>query len=205
MYLHPARHSLPYNVDTTFTIHIELCYPSLDVQSCQLSDSVEHFALVALNPTMTRSNGHNASCSLKCPFQWPTHNHSAALDYHRPFNVDLSIHFSNQTVAKVPQSSINLYSCEGLASNCTSCLQLDPSFACVWCHNRCQFNNSTVKCTNHRQCFTAVIQTIEPVLLPISGGTLVTIHGKYFDLAGLSIDISGVPCQLIDEESSNEK
>ena len=205
MYLHSASHSLAYNVDTTFTVHIEPCQPSVDVQSCQLSSRVEHFALIASNPTMIRSTVHNASCSLKCPFRWSTHNHSAPFEHQRPFDVELSIQFSNQTVTKVPQSKMNLYSCEGMSSNCTTCLQLDPSFACVWCHNRCQFNNSTVKCTNHRQCFTAVIQTIEPMLLPISGGTLVTIHGKYFDVTGLSIDIAGVPCQLIDEESSNEK
>ena len=69
----------------------------------------------------------------------------------------------------------------------------------------CIFKNQSIKCLNNQECLSPIIQTIEPLILPINGGTLVTIKGKYFDLFDLSIYIADIPCQLIEEESSNNK
>jgi hypothetical protein len=62
-----------------------------------------------------------------------------------------------------------------------------------------------MKCFNNQECLSPIIQKIEPLTLPIHGGTIVTIKGKYFDLFHLSIYIADIPCQLIEEESSNNK
>jgi hypothetical protein len=66
-------------------------------------------------------------------------------------------------------------------------------------------NQTIINCPNNQECLIPIIQTIEPVLLPIHGGTLMTIKGKHFDLFNLSIQLADVPCQLIEEESSNNK
>ncbi|CAF3086708.1 unnamed protein product [Rotaria sp. Silwood2] len=97
-----------------------------------------------------------------------------------------------------------------MALNCTSCLQLDPSFSCIWCNNMCMFKNQTtitnkLICPNSQECLSPIIETIEPLLLPMNGGTLVTIKGNHFDLFNLSIYLADIPCHLIEEESSNTK
>ena len=73
-----------------------------------------------------------------------------------------------------------------MAFNCTSCVQLDPSFGCTWCNNKCMFKNQSIKCANNRECLLPMIEIIEPLVLPTNGGTLVTIKGKHFDLFDVS-------------------
>jgi hypothetical protein len=65
--------------------------------------------------------------------------------------------------------------------------------------------NQSIKCLDNPECLSPIIQKIEPLILPINGGTLVTIKGKHFDLFQLTIQIADIPCQLIDEESSSNK
>ncbi|CAF4951933.1 unnamed protein product, partial [Rotaria magnacalcarata] len=60
-------------------------------------------------------------------------------------------------------------------------------------------------CPNSQECLSPNIHTIEPLLLPLNGGTLVTIKGKNFDLCNLSIRLADVPCHLVQEESSNNR
>ena len=62
-----------------------------------------------------------------------------------------------------------------MALNCTSCLQLNPSYGCIWCNNMCMFKNQSVKCADNQKCLVPIIQMIEPVILPTQGGTLMTI------------------------------
>jgi len=67
------------------------------------------------------------------------------------------------------------------------------------------FKNQSVQCSNNQECLLPIIQKIEPFILPMNGGTLVTIKGKHFNLVHLSINIADIPCQLIEEESSHNK
>jgi hypothetical protein len=65
--------------------------------------------------------------------------------------------------------------------------------------------NQSKICSNNQKCLLPSIENIDPLILPMNGGTLVTIKGKHFNLFNLSIYIADVPCQLIDDESSSNK
>ncbi len=205
MYLQQSINRLAYHVDKTLNIHIEQCNQSIKIHSCQLYDHRKRFSLIESNPILIREVNENNLCLLKCSFQWSSYQNSYSIVSNRPLKLDLSIDFSNKITFVIPHTHISLYHCERMAFNCTSCRQLDSSFGCIWCNNKCMFKNQSVKCANNRECLLPIIQTIEPLILPMSGGTLVTIKGKHFDLFGLSIHIADIPCQLIEEESSQEK
>ncbi|CAF0888901.1 unnamed protein product [Rotaria sordida] len=205
IYLQQSINHLVHHIDKTFIIYIEQCKQSIEINSCHLFDYRKRFSLKATNPLLIRSINENNLCLLKCLFQWSNSNNFHQISFHRPLNLHLSIQFSNKTISMIPHTHISLYHCEHMALNCTSCLQLDPSYECNWCNNMCMFKNQSEKCLKNQECLLPVIQTIEPLILPMNGGTLVTIKGKNFDLFGLSIHIADVPCQLIEEESSNNK
>ncbi|CAF3426598.1 unnamed protein product [Rotaria sp. Silwood1] len=205
MYLQQPINRLVYHIAKTLIIHIEQCSQSIDIDSCHLYDYRKRFSLIETQPILIRSINESNLCSLKCLFQWSNSNNFHQISFHRPLNLHLSIQFSNKTISMIPHTHISLYHCEHMALNCTSCLQLDPSYECSWCNNMCMFKNQSEKCSNNQECLLPVIQTIEPLILPMNGGTLVTIKGKNFDLFGLSIQIANIPCQLIEEESSNNK
>jgi len=202
IYLQQSIHYLTYNIDKTFNIHIEQCNQYLNIISCQLYDHRKRFLITTFNRILIRSNNETNFCLLKCLFQ---QSNLHQIPFYRSLNLQLSIQYSNKTTAIIPHTHISLYHCEHLALNCTSCLQLNPSYDCIWCNNRCIFKNQSIKCSNKQECLLPIIQKIEPLILPINGGTLVTIKGKYFNLFHLSIDIADIPCQLIEEESSNNK
>jgi hypothetical protein len=202
MYLQPSIDHLAYNITKTLIIHIEECNRSLDINSCELYDHRKRVLLIESNPELIRSDKENNLCLLKCSFQWLN---IPQISFHRSLKLHLSIQFSNQTKTVIPHTHISLYDCQHMALNCTSCLQLNPSYGCIWCNNMCMFKNQSVKCLDNQKCLVPIIQMIEPLILPTHGGTLVTIKGKYFDLFDLSISIADVPCQIIEEESSREK
>ncbi len=199
MYLQSSKIHLAYYIDTTLIIHIEQCNPSMNIHSCQLNDHRKRLSLIALNPLLTPLIN---SCLLKCFFQWLN---SSQITFYRPLNLQLSIEYFNQTVSIIPNTQISLYQCEHLALNCSSCLQLNPSYGCTWCNNQCILKTHSIKCLNNHQCLSPIIEKIDPLILPINGGTLVTIKGKYFDLFQLTIKIADIPCQLIEEESTSNK
>ncbi|CAF2855683.1 unnamed protein product [Rotaria sp. Silwood2] len=205
IYLQQTINRLVYHIDKTLFIHIEQCNQSTEIKSCHLYDYRKRFSLIETKPMLIRSINENNLCLLKCLFQWSNSNNFHQISFHRPLNLHLSIQFSNKTISIIPNTHISLYHCEHMALNCTSCLQLDPSYECSWCNNMCMFKNQSEKCLNNQECLLPVILTIEPLVLPMNGGTLVTIKGKNFDLFGLSIQIADIPCQLIEEESSNNK
>ncbi len=202
MYLQQSKIHLAYNIDTTLIIHIEQCNPLLNIHSCQLYDHRKRLSLTALNPLLIPSTNQTNSCLLKCFFQWLN---TPQITFHHPLNLHLSIEYSNQTISIIPNTQISLYQCKHLALNCSTCLQLNPSYGCIWCDNQCMLKNQSIKCLDNPECLPPIIQKIEPLILPINGGTLVTIKGKHFDLFQLAIQIADIPCQLIDEESSSNK
>ncbi|CAF3432092.1 unnamed protein product [Rotaria socialis] len=205
IYLQQSRNRLAYHVDKTFIVHIEQCNQSVNISSCYLYDHRKRFSLFESNPVLIRSVNENNLCLLICSFQWSNSKNFNQISFHRPLNLYLSIQFSNKTISMIPHTPISLYHCEHMALNCTSCLQLDPSYECTWCNNMCMFKNQSRTCSTNSECLMPIIHTIEPLILPMNGGTLVTMKGKYFDLFGLSIQIADVPCQLIEQESSTNK
>lgn len=205
LYLQQSKNRLAYYIDKTFTVHIEQCNQSVNITSCYLYDHRKRFLLIESNPKLIPSKMENNLCFLKCSFRWSNSKNFHQISFHRPLNLHLSIQFSNKTVALIPQTQISLYHCEHMALNCTSCLQLDPSYECSWCNNMCLLKNQSLQCSANPECLMPIIQTVEPLTLPLNGGTLVTIKGKYFDIYGISIQIADIPCQLIEQESSHNR
>jgi hypothetical protein len=208
MYLQQSINRLALNDKRILTVQIEQCTENLYINSCQLNDYRKRVVFFSTSSMILKSPYENNLCLLKCSFQLSNFDHFHQLSFYRPLHLDLSVEFTNQTSMVIPRTHISLYHCERLALNCTSCLQLDPSYGCIWCNNMCLFHNHTNQsiCNKKNQeCLSPIIETIEPLLLPINGGTLVTIKGKHFDLLNLSIHLVDVPCHLIEEECSNNK
>ncbi|CAF0806289.1 unnamed protein product [Adineta steineri] len=209
IYLQQPINRLAYNNTKNLIIHMEECNEELNISSCQLNDNRKRLKFTSLNPTFIRSTNENHLCFIKCSFDLINSEKFSQISFHRPLHLDLSIELVNKTSIIIPRTHISLYDCERMGFNCTSCLQLDPSFGCIWCNNMCMFKNQTSKnqlnCPQSQECLLPIIQDIEPLLLPMNGGTLVTIKGKNFDLFNISISLIDVPCLLIEEESSNNK
>ena len=205
IYLKQSIARLAYRVNKTFTIHIEKCNQLLNVNSCRLYNRRKQFSLTELNPILVRPNNKTDLCLLKCSFQWSSFNNIHQLSFDQPLYLHLSIQFSNKTILMIPHTRITMYRCQHMAFTCTSCLQLDPSYDCIWCNNMCMSKNQSESCSVNRQCLLPIIQTVEPLILPMNGGTLVTITGKNFDQVELSIHIADILCQLIEEECSHDK
>jgi len=201
-YLRESMNYLAYQVDKIFEIHIEQCQPSMNIKSCQLFDHRKRFLLTTNRFELIRSIDEQHFCLLKCSFHW---TNSPRFIFHRSMNLHFALEFLDQTTSIIPHTHISLYSCSHLAVNCTSCLQLNPSYGCTWCNNQCMLRNQSMKCLDNHQCSLPIIEQIEPRILPLAGGSLVTIQGKYFDLFQTSIHVADVPCLIIEEESSDTK
>ncbi|CAF2092165.1 unnamed protein product [Rotaria magnacalcarata] len=209
IYLQQSINRLAYNHNKTISIHVDQCNENMSINSCQLNDHQKRFSFMSSQSKFTKSTYENHLCLLECSFDLSNLENSHQISFYRPTHLDLSIEFTNKTSYTIPRTHIALYDCERMALNCTSCIQLDPTFGCVWCNNMCMFKNQTIKnkliCPNSQECLSPNIHTIEPLLLPLNGGTLVTIKGKNFDLFNLSIRLADVPCHLVQEESSNNR
>jgi hypothetical protein len=188
---------------------MEQCHQGLNISSCQLNDYRKRLVFISSNPILIKPTNENHLCLLKCSFELTNSNNDHQISFHRSLHLDLSIQFLNETSLTIPRTHISLYHCERMGLNCTSCLQLDPSFGCIWCNNMCMFKNQTIRnqliCPHSEECLLPFIQEIEPLVLPMNGGTLVTIKGQNFDLFNLSVHLVDVPCHLIDEDSSTNK
>lgn len=209
IYLRHSVNRLAFNTDRSLAVHFEQCYDGLNVQSCRLTDYRKRFIFPSSNATVVPSTDESHLCFIHCSFELKGSDTVPQPAFHRPLHLDLSLQLPNDTAMTIPRSHIALYQCERLALNCTSCLQLDASFGCIWCNNACMLKNQTVRdrlvCPHSQECLVPVVDDVEPLLLPMNGGTLVTIKGKNFDLFNLTIQLVDVPCALIEEESSTDK
>lgn len=209
MYLQHSINRLPLNTNQTLIIHFDQCDQPFDVNFCQLNDYRKRLQFLSSTATWMKIPNVAHLCLLKCAFELIQTQNLHPMVFHRPLHLDLSVQSSNETLISIPRSHTSLYHCERMALNCTSCSQLDSSFGCVWCNNRCMLKSEAttqeISCVNRRECLVPIIDSVEPLLLPINGGTMVTIHGKHFDLFNLTITLADVPCRLIREESSNDK
>ena len=210
IYLQQSINRLALQTNQTLTIDFDQCEEIFNVDNCQLNDYRQRLSFVSKSVDLQSASNQSKLCKLKCSFDLSKSSETFnGIQFHRPLHLNLTIQLSNETIVSLSRSHISLYQCESMALNCTSCLQLDPSFGCIWCNNMCMLKNQTIAqkmiCSQQQECLTPTIQTIEPLILPISGGTIITIKGKHFNLFNLSIIVADVPCQLIEGESSNEK
>ncbi|UJR25406.1 hypothetical protein I4U23_006753 [Adineta vaga] len=209
IYLQQSINRLALYDKKNLIVHIEQCQKEFYVQSCRLNDYRKRFVFMSANSMVVQSTDENHLCIVKCTFELKNSAIFSQISFHRPLHLDLSLESINKTLISIPRTHISLYHCERMGVNCTSCLQLDASYGCVWCNNMCMFKNHTLEkqitCPIQQECLVPIIEDIEPLLLPINGGTLVTIKGKHFDLFNLTIQLVDISCQLIEEESSDEK
>ena len=206
MYLQHSINRLPLNTNQTLIVHFDQCDRLFDVNFCQLNDYRKRLQFISSTPTWAKMPN---LCLLNCSFELTYRQNLQPMLFYRPLHLDLSVQFSNETLINIPRPHTSLYHCERMALNCTSCSQLDSSFGCIWCNNRCMLKGETsaeeIACAHRRECLLPIIDAVEPLLLPINGGTTVVIHGKNFDLFNLTISLAEVPCLLIEEESSTDR
>ncbi len=159
IYLQQTINRLAYNENKTLTIQMEQCDENLNVDSCQLNDHRKRFLFFSINAKFIKSSNDDHLCLLDCSFQLSDIDNFHQVSFHRPLHLELSIQFTNKTSVIIPRTHISLYHCERMGLNCTSCLQLDPSYGCVWCNNMCMFKNQTDQftCLNNQECLSPVI------------------------------------------------
>lgn len=122
-------------------------------------------------------------------------------------NFTLELRQDQELIDKVP---LTVYKCSVMASDCSSCLALDPKYGCTWCADGCHYgDHCPVRPTKARAdmlCNTPVILNFEPSSGPIEGGTRITIVGK--DLGSRIQDVQGrvivgsSKCKVVDYEVS---
>ena len=142
MYLEHSINRLALNDKRTLIVHIEQCEGNFSIDSCQLNDYRKRLVFIATNPIFVKSFSDHHLCLLKCSFELSSMDNFHQLSFHRPLHLDLSIQFTNKTSMIIPRTHVSLYHCERLALNCTSCVQLDPSYGCIWCNNMCMWQKS---------------------------------------------------------------
>lgn len=109
-----------------------------------------------------------------------------------------------------------VYRCQGLASNCGFCLELDEKYKCGWCSkggdstsDTCQIkeqcNNGTQWLDKQQVCPNPRIIDFEPKAGPYEGGTTITIKGINLGRAfediengvGISYEMNGKPIGFV--------
>ncbi|KAM4747693.1 plexin-B2 isoform 1-T2 [Rhinophrynus dorsalis] len=97
--------------------------------------------------------------------------------------------------------NVNLYNCFYGRSDCSLCLAADPKYKCVWCDNRCVYEE---KCrgTPTAVCPAPVITDFEPKAAPMNGGIRLTIKGSNLGITPADVEdikVAGLPCAFIEE------
>ncbi|CAD5226439.1 unnamed protein product [Bursaphelenchus xylophilus] len=119
----------------------------------------------------------------------------------------LELKRDKELIDKIP---ITAFKCSIMASDCSSCLALDPRFQCTWCAGGCHFDeNCPVRPSKAKAdtlCTAPVIDSFSPIAGPIEGGTVIEIRGR--DLGSRIQDVQdrvmvgSSKCRVIDYEVS---
>jgi hypothetical protein len=205
IYLTPAIQYLSEQTNATLTVQIRKCNASWQIQSCQLHHHRRRILLRSSEAILQREPDDATLCSVHCSFDQLGHGQTKPITDAAASLLDLSVHFMHRKRLSIPQTHIVFYRCSSLASNCSACMQLDPAYGCTWCQNTCTLKSQVDRCLNTEQCMMPTITRVEPTLLPIHGGSLVTLHGAYFELANISITLANIPCRLIVNQSAADK
>ncbi|PAV76209.1 hypothetical protein WR25_21348 [Diploscapter pachys] len=76
----------------------------------------------------------------------------------------------------IDETKVTFYQCSSLASDCSTCISLNPSLHCSWCEGRCSYN--CTKASEKVICDRPKILKFSPKSGPLDGGTLVEIEGR---------------------------
>ncbi|KAL5013522.1 hypothetical protein ScPMuIL_007792 [Solemya velum] len=97
------------------------------------------------------------------------------------------------------EAILQVYKCQQLHKDCSTCLSPNDHYNCLWCQNGCQ---SAHECTSPAdRCPRPFIESIDPKSGLKDGGTLVTIQGTELGSSEAdvySVLIGDVPCVLKD-------
>ncbi|VDK62047.1 unnamed protein product, partial [Onchocerca ochengi] len=108
----------------------------------------------------------------------------------------------------IDKSSVTIYNCDLMASDCSTCLSLDPSWKCAWCDGTCQFSihcqQSAIWQSPDLICGRPIIDTFEPQSGPMEGGTRIEIRGRDLgsslgEIKG-RVFVAGSKCEVIEFE-----
>ncbi|CAD5219426.1 unnamed protein product [Bursaphelenchus okinawaensis] len=110
----------------------------------------------------------------------------------------------------IDKFTVTSYKCSVMASDCSTCLALDPRYKCTWCSGGCHFDDHCPvrpsKAKADILCTAPVIESFHPVSGPIEGGTVIEIKGR--DLGSRIQDVQDrvmvgtSKCRVIDYEIS---
>ncbi|KAI3411975.1 hypothetical protein GPALN_002029 [Globodera pallida] len=114
----------------------------------------------------------------------------------------------------VDATTVTIFKCSLMASDCSRCVALDARFACTWCDGGCR--HSTKCLLGHdaggaamaadELCTAPAIREFSPLSGPLEGGTVVDIRGR--DLGSRlqdvqdRVQVAGVPCRVLHYEVS---
>ncbi|XP_066447962.1 plexin-B2 [Eleutherodactylus coqui] len=94
--------------------------------------------------------------------------------------------------------NVSLYNCFFGRSDCSLCRAANPKYKCVWCNNRCVYED---KCkapdTKAEECPDPLITDFTPKAAPLSGGILLTIMGSNLGITSQDVEeirVAGVDC-----------
>lgn len=94
---------------------------------------------------------------------------------------------------------INIYKCNELAKNCSSCVKLEEKYRCVWCtqtHTCEVLEQCDNRLKSNQTCPDSKITSFLPKSGPYEGGTNVTIKGNIFEKSfnNINVTIAGRTC-----------
>ncbi|KAH7725496.1 PLX-2 protein [Aphelenchoides avenae] len=93
----------------------------------------------------------------------------------------------------IDKTTVTVYKCQEMASDCSQCLSLDPKWRCVWCDGGCHYHEQCLKVPEKPRadalCTQPVILSFTPESGPEEGGTVVEIRGR--DLGSRIQDVQG--------------
>ncbi|KAG8577428.1 hypothetical protein GDO81_010173 [Engystomops pustulosus] len=100
--------------------------------------------------------------------------------------------------------NVSLYNCFFGRSDCSLCLAADPQYGCVWCGNKCVYNE-TCKVPAATECPEPLITDFTPKAAPLNGGILLTIMGSNLGITSNDveeIEVAGTKCMFKPESYS---
>ncbi|KAM9311722.1 plexin-B2 [Gastrophryne carolinensis] len=97
--------------------------------------------------------------------------------------------------------NVNLYNCFFGRDDCSLCLAADPKYQCVWCDNKCVYNEM---CSGSAatECPAPVITDFQPKAAPLNGGILLTIIGSNLGITKDDVEeikVADVTCTFKEE------
>ncbi|KAF5893208.1 plexin-D1, partial [Clarias magur] len=114
------------------------------------------------------------------------------------FQLDLRRRGQDKYIDSPEPIKVEVYSCSGGDSDCSQCWGREQQgHLCAWCDNSCRPRD---QCQPMKaQCPDPTIHKITPLSGPVTGGTLLTVHGRNLGrrVGEVEVFINAVPCQMV--------